>query len=242
MIVSVIIPVHDEPKTIGGVIDQIYALRIPDIEFQVIVVCSLFPNTETLEAINRSENADRIYLLTELYPEGKGTAVRKGLKVATGEIIIIQDADLEYKIADYERLLSPILSGKCDFVLGQRVVAGGSQPIRSFGDNQFAAWLMNLGHHIFAFALNSILCTRMKDPFTMFKVFRHRCIYGMDFRCKRFDFDFELVSKLIRAGYMPTEIPVDYKSRGFQEGKKIRMVRDPVTWLLFLTKLLFRAI
>lgn len=242
MIISVIIPAHDEPKTIGSVIDQIYALRIPDIEFQVIVVCSLFPSLNTWEAVCDSPHCDRVYLIGEQYPEGKGAAVRRGLKVAIGEIVIIQDADLEYKIADYERLLSPILAGRCDFVLGQRVVAGGSQPMRSFGDNQFAAWLMNFGHHLFAFLLNLILCTRMKDPFTMFKVFRHRCIYGMDFQCKRFDFDFELVSKLIRAGYMPTEIPVDYKSRGFQEGKKVRMMRDPMTWLWFLTKLLFRAI
>lgn len=240
MIVSVIIPAYDEADTLGRVIDSILELRIPDVEFQIIVVCSMFPNRKTFDVADSYK--ERIETLVELYPNGKGSAVRNGLTAATGEIIIIQDADLEYNVSDYERLLTPILSGKCDFVLGRRVAAGGAGPMRKFKESKFAAWVMNIGHNLFALALNTILCTRMRDPFTMFKIFRHRCIHGMKFNCNRFDFDFELVSKLIRAGYVPTEIPVAYSSRGFEEGKKIHMIRDPLTWIWFLTKLLFRAI
>lgn len=240
MIVSVIIPAYDETSTLGQVIDSILSLRIPDVEFQIVVVCSMFPDRSTFDVAN--SYGDKVETLVELYPNGKGAAVRSGLTAAIGEIIIIQDADLEYRVSDYERLLSPILSGKCDFVLGRRVAAGGAGPMRKFKESKFAAWLMNFGHGLFALALNTILCTRMKDPFTMFKVFRYRCIHGMKFTCDRFDFDFELVSKLVRAGYLPTEIPVAYQSRGFDEGKKIRMLHDPLTWIWFLTKLLFRKI
>ena len=71
----------------------------------------------------------------------------------------------------------------------------------------------------------------MKDPFTMFKVFRRDCLYNLDFECNRFDFDFELVIKLLRKGYIPVEIPVNYYSRSFKEGKKVNMLRDPFTWI-----------
>ena len=76
----------------------------------------------------------------------------------------------------------------------------------------------------------------MKDPFTMFKVFRRDCLYGLDFECNRFDFDFEIAIKLLRKGYKPIEIPINYQSRSPAEGKKVTMVRDPLTWLRALWK------
>ena len=72
----------------------------------------------------------------------------------------------------------------------------------------------------------------MKDPFTMFKVFRRDCLYNLKFECNRFDFDWELLIKLIRKGYRPIEIPITYRSRSFQQGKKVRMFRDPFTWIV----------
>ena len=82
----------------------------------------------------------------------------------------------------------------------------------------------------------------MKDPFTMYKVFRRDCINGLVFDSNRFDFDFELVIKLIRKGYSPLEIPVNYRSRSYKEGKKVRVFRDPLTWIIALLKYRFGRI
>src|SRR5262249_32411462 len=83
---------------------------------------------------------------------------------------------------------------------------------------------------------------RLKDPFTMFKVFRRDCLFGLEFECKRFDFDFELLIKLIRKGYRPIELPVNYRSRSYKDGKKVRMFRDPISWLKTLIRLRFSEI
>jgi hypothetical protein len=83
---------------------------------------------------------------------------------------------------------------------------------------------------------NRIYGQNLADPFSMFKVFRRDCLYGLDFECNRFDFDFEIAIKLIRKGYKPVEIPINYQSRSIAEGKKVTMVRDPLTWLRALLK------
>ncbi len=90
---------------------------------------------------------------------------------------------------------------------------------------------MNLGHVFFTALFNVVYGTRLRDPFTMFKVFRRDCLYGLTFESNRFDFDWELVGKLVRAGYRPLEIPVNYRSRSFSEGKKVSFFRDPLTWI-----------
>jgi hypothetical protein len=90
---------------------------------------------------------------------------------------------------------------------------------------------MNVGHVFFTGLFNVVYGTRLRDPFTMFKVFRRDCIHGLTFESNRFDFDWELVGKLVRAGYRPLEIPVNYRSRSFAEGKKVSFFRDPLTWI-----------
>jgi hypothetical protein len=84
--------------------------------------------------------------------------------------------------------------------------------------------------------LNASLGIWLRDPFTMYKVFRRDCLAGLTFECDRFDFDWELLIKLVRKGYRPIEIPISYQSRSFKEGKKIRMFRDPLTWMRALVK------
>ena len=90
---------------------------------------------------------------------------------------------------------------------------------------------MNLGHLLFTALFNVVYGQRLRDPFTMFKVFRRECISGLRLECNKFDFDWELAGKLVRCGYDPLEIPVNYESRSFAEGKKVTLVRDPITWL-----------
>jgi hypothetical protein len=96
---------------------------------------------------------------------------------------------------------------------------------------------MNLGHWFFTTLINVLFWQRLRDPFTMYKVFRRDCLFGLHLECNRFDFDYELLINLVRKGYRPVEIPVNYRSRSFREGKKVSMWRDPLTWLRILAKL-----
>src|SRR6185437_10522583 len=100
----------------------------------------------------------------------------------------------------------------------------------------------NAGHWFFTFLVNVLFLQRLRDPFTMFKVFRRDCLFGLELECNRFDFDFELLIKLLRKGYRPIELPVNYRSRSFKEGKKVRMFRDPFTWFRALMRLRFAEI
>ena len=100
---------------------------------------------------------------------------------------------------------------------------------------------MNFGHLVFRGLLNSLYGQKLRDPFTMYKVFRRDCLYGLEFECDRFDFDYELVIKLLLKGYAPKEIPIRYEARSFSEGKKIRMLKDPLTWIRALIRYRFAA-
>jgi hypothetical protein len=107
---------------------------------------------------------------------------------------------------------------------------GTTWKMRHFTDQVFVSQVMNFGHLFFTGLFNLVYGQRLRDPFTMFKVFRRDCLYGLTFESNRFDFDWELVGKLVRAGYTPLEIPVNYTSRSFSEGKKVSFWRDPFTY------------
>jgi glycosyltransferase involved in cell wall biosynthesis len=182
-----------------------------------------------------------VSVLLEDRPSGKGHAVRAGLAVATGDIVMIQDADLEYDLGDYERLLAPIASGAVDFVLGSRHTPK-AWAIRKFNDQRLHAFVLNLAHWTFTLMINASLGIWLRDPFTMYKVFRRRCIEGLKLECDRFDFDWELLIKLVRRGYRPLEVPVSYSSRSFKQGKKVTLIRDPITWIIALVKYRFQPL
>jgi hypothetical protein len=228
---SVVIPVYNERSTFREVIDRVLEKAIPGIEIEICIVESNSTDGTREEVLRYAEHP-RIRLILEDKPSGKGHAVRAGLAVATGDFVLIQDADLEYDLDDYEKLLSPLQDGTADFVLGSRHRAGERVwNVRQFSDQPTAARLMNLGHLIFAWMLNATLGKKMRDPFTMFKVFRRDAIHNVRFMCNRFDFDIELVAKLIRQGYHPLEVDIAYNSRSFNEGKKVSILRDPPTWV-----------
>src|SRR5207245_4087597 len=135
---------------------------------------------------------------------GKGHAVRQGLSIAVGDFVLIQDADLEYDINDYDALLEPLRTYRQAFVLGSRHKEDGK--VREFAHRPLLAQVFNFGHVLFALQFNLLYAQKIKDPFTMFKVFRRDCLYGLKLECNRFDFDNELLAKLIRKGLTSLEV------------------------------------
>ena len=131
------------------------------------------------------------------------------------------------------------MAGRCAFVLGSRHGGRKMMKMRQFTGQRSLSLIFNFGHWFFTTLINVLFFQRLRDPFTMFKVFRRDCIAGLEFECNRFDFDFELLIKLVRKGYRPVEVPVNYRSRSYKEGKKVRMFRDPITWLGVLVWLRF---
>ena len=233
-VLSVIVPVFNERATAKEALDAIVAKTIPGWELEIILVESNSTDG-TRDIVLGYRNHPRVRIVLEDVPRGKGHAVRAGFAHATGDVLLIQDADLEYDLNDYETLLAPIAAGRQEFVLGSRHGAGG-WAMRKFDDQPLHALVLNTAHWTFTLMINLALGIWLRDPFTMYKVFRRDCLDGLTFECNRFDFDWELLIKLVRKGHRPIEIPISYKSRSFKEGKKITMIRDPLSWLWALVK------
>jgi hypothetical protein len=239
---SVIMPVYNERNTVGQILEEVLAKQIDGVEIEVIVVESNSTDGSREEVL-RFQDHPRIRVILEDVPKGKGRAVRTGLKHATGDVVLIQDADLEYDINDYESLLRPILALEQNFIIGSRHgPMGKTWKIRQFHDSALFSQFFNLGHVFFLALFNWFYWQSLNDPFSMYKVFRRDCLYGLTFECNRFDFDHEIVIKLIRKGYRPVEIPVNYQSRSISEGKKVSIVRDPFTWIRALVKFRFQKL
>ncbi len=240
-LLSVILPAFNERDTVREVLSALLKKEIPGMDMEIIVVESNSKDGTRGEVLAFKDNP-RVKLLLEDAPRGKGHAVRAGLEVARGDFILIQDADLEYDLNDYEELLAPLANYRRAFVLGSRHIAGASWKIRHFADQLLTSSLMNLGHLFFTTMFNVLYRQKLRDPFTMYKVFRRDCIHNLRFECNRFDFDCELIAKLVRNGFSPVEIPVNYRSRSFNEGKKVSFFGDPPTYIKAFLKYRFSAI
>jgi hypothetical protein len=234
-VLSIVVPAFNEAASFDELIQAVLAKEIPGLDIEVIVVESNSTDG-TRDIALRYQNHPRVKLVLEDKPRGKGHAVRTGLAEATGDFILIQDADLEYDLEDYDALLEPLMTGREAFVLGSRH-SGSVWKMRQFSGQAGLSAFLNFGHWFFTTLVNVLFGQRLKDPFTMFKVFRRDCLFGLKFECNRFDFDYELLVKLIRKGYRPLELPVNYRSRSFKQGKKVSMIRDPLMWLHALAKL-----
>lgn len=230
---TVIMAAYNEIASISEVVSKVLGVDIPGIEIDLIIVESA-SSDGTREVVSNFVNHPRVTVVLQNEPRGKGNAVREGLTRATGDFILIQDADLEYDVADYPLLLNPLLSNATKFVLGTRHQTG--RAMRTFGKRGLRSGILNVAHKVFTQMFNIVYGTRLTDPFTMYKVFSHDAISGIQFESNRFDFDWELVAKLVRRGFSPIEVPISYNSRGFEEGKKVRFFRDPITWMVALIK------
>jgi glycosyltransferase involved in cell wall biosynthesis len=241
MKVSIIIAVYNEAATVATLLDRVWAQPLPEASKEMIVIESNSTDgsreiVAEFQARHAAESSPRIHVIHEPRPMGKGHAIRRGFAAATGDILLIQDADLEYDVTDYPDLLKPIIEGRTALVLGSRHMGPDHWQIRKFTQDSLKTAFMNFGGILFHAFFNVVFSTRLTDPTSMYKVFRSDCLNGLNFTSDRFDFDFELLGKLIRAGFRPLEVPVKYQSRGFDEGKKIRIFRDPPTWVLAILR------
>jgi glycosyltransferase involved in cell wall biosynthesis len=230
-------PVFNEAATVGNVIDEVLKVDLAGRRLELIVVESNSTDG-TRELVAEYTNQPGVRLILQDEPRGKGNAVRAGLAAATGDVILIQDGDLEYSVDDYPQLLSPIEEGRTTFVLGSRHVAG--RPMRHFQESRLTSVALNAAHWVFTGLFDLFYLVPLRDPFTMYKVFRRECINDLKLVSDRFDFDWEIVAKLVRRGHIPLEVPVSYESRDFKNGKKVRLIRDPLTWFVALVR--FRVV
>lgn len=236
-VLSVIIPVFDEAGTVKTVIDSVLGIQLEGAEIELIVVESN-SHDGSRKIVQDYADHPRVTCIFEDSPQGKGHAIREGLHHARGDVLIIQDADLEYDFEDYHSLVDPILRGREAFILGSRHGGRNHWKLRRF-TKPLLAKMYNIAHVLVTAYINLLFGLRLRDPQTMFKVFRRDCIEGIEFSGNYFNFDYELLLKIVRKGYRPTEIPVNYRSRSHAEGKKIRMWRDAPLGLWTITKLRF---
>jgi glycosyltransferase involved in cell wall biosynthesis len=210
---SVIIPVYNEEQTISEVVERVRAVDIGAIDKEIIIAND-GSSDGTQRAIDSSRWAGdpRIKAFQNPINVGKGGAVRLGLHYATGDILLIQDADLELDPGEYGGLLAPILSGASDVVYGSRFL----KPVTRISKRTRAGNMALTG------LTNLLFGARLTDMETAYKVVRRPALDGIRLRCVGFDFEPELTAKLLLAGRRILEVPVRYNPRRVDEGKKIR--------------------
>ncbi len=208
--VSVVIPVYNEKTTVFEVIARVKALPF---ETEIIVVddCSTDGTRGWLETVR---GAPGLKLILKDENEGKGAALRSGFEAATGHVVVVQDADLEYDPAEIEQLIKPIVAGEADVSYGSRYF------YRRGGDHSFLHRLVN---RTLTTASNLFTGLRLTDMETCHKAFRTCVIRELSLKQDRFGFEPEVTAKLARRKYRVTETPCSYKPRGYAEGKKIGM-------------------
>ena len=215
MKLSVIIPAYNEVHTIGEILSRVLRVNLPK---EVIVVddCSTDGTREFLrewEARRKKESEDEIRILYQPQNMGKGAALRSGFKDATGDLVIVQDADLEYDPQEYSKLIEPILDGSADVVYGSRFL-GTPRRVLMFRHT--------LGNKLLTFLSN--LCTdlNLTDMETGAKVFKREVLEHLHLKSNRFGFEPEVTAKIAKMNYRIYEVPISYSGRDYWEGKKIR--------------------
>jgi glycosyltransferase involved in cell wall biosynthesis len=221
--VSIIIPVYNEAATIREILVRV---RSSPINKEVVIVDD--GSTDgTREILKQVDYADVRIVLHEVN-QGKGMAIRTGLKYATGGYVLIQDADLEYDPADYEALLRPILRGKATVVYGSRFL----------GEHKAMLFWHSVGNRLLTLITNVFYDSTLTDMETCYKLIPTDLIRSIRLRCRRFDFEPEITAKILKRGYRIYEVPISYAGRELHEGKKITW-RDGIPALFTLIKYRF---
>jgi glycosyltransferase involved in cell wall biosynthesis len=220
MKLSVVIPVYNEEATLGELLDKVVAAPLPESVsgFEVIVVddCSSDDTWSELEAWQPSgrEDGRRVTVVRERHPQnqGKGAALRTGFAAAGGDVLLVQDADLEYDPAEYPVLLQPIINGHAEVVYGSRFL-GGPHRVLFF-------WHY-LGNQILTLLSNVFSDLNLTDMETCYKVFMGEILERITLKSNRFGFEPEFTAKVARLGVRIYEVPISYHGRTYAEGKKI---------------------
>ncbi len=223
---SIVIPVYNEQKTILDVLDAVETVDLGDIKKEIIIVDD-FSTDGTREILkNLKKTQYKIFFHSE--NQGKGSALRTGFKRATGDIIIIQDADLEYNPHEYSKLLKPVLSKETNVVYGSRFLSHHIPRYTVYyWGNILLSWLTTL-----------LYLKRVSDMETCYKVFTKEALDSLNLRGRRFDIEPEITAKVLKKGYNILEIPISYQCRAFSEGKKINW-KDGIKAVYYLLKYRF---
>ena len=238
MKISIIIPVYNEEKTISKILDKITNLNLREIDKKIrkeiiivndgskdksekIIKKYIFDNTKN-NIIDKELYDEFIYINKE--NQGKGSALRKGFEISSGDIVTIQDADLEYNPEDFKKLITPIIKGKEKVVYGSRFLKKHKPKYRIyFLGNKFLSFLTKILYNV-----------RITDMETCYKVFRKEVIKSLYLKSNKFDIEPEITSKILRKGIKIKEIPISYSPRSIEEGKKIGWKDGAIAILVLL--------
>jgi len=225
--VSVIIPAYNEENTIKKILERIKSIKIN----KQIIVINDGSKDNTLKILNKNQKKYFDILINLKINKGKGNAIRKGLKKAKGDIIIIQDADLEYNPKDYYNLIKPIIRNKTNVVYGSRVLNKSKRLISS----NFTNRLRILANYLLTLFSNLINNQNLTDAHTCYKVFKRDLVPKLSLQEDGFSFCPEITTKLSNLKEKIIEIPISYKGREYNEGKKIKFT-DGVAAILTILK------
>ncbi|MFO7633691.1 MAG: glycosyltransferase family 2 protein [Caldilinea sp.] len=244
MKLTIVMPVYNERATLEEIVRLVRTVDLtvnpagdnPNLSGPIVIERELIlvddgstdGTRDILAAWNKDLQPDMKIVFHEVN-SGKGGALRTGFEHATGDIIVIQDADLEYDPRDYVRLLEPILEGRAPVVYGSRFL-GGPRAAMSLSHT--------VGNKMLTIATNLFYGTSLSDMETCYKCFRRDVIANMPLRSRRFEIEPELTAKILKRGHTIYEVPISYNGRAFHEGKKITW-RDGITAMRTLVKYRF---
>jgi glycosyltransferase involved in cell wall biosynthesis len=210
---SIVIPVFNERQTIRHIVEAVLAVPLGGMAKELVVVNDCSTDGTRDELVTLATEYPGVRVLHHEQNQGKGAALRTGFGAATGDIVLVQDADLEYDPRDYPKLIQPILEGKADVVFGSRFVGGESHRVLYF-------W-HSLGNKFLTLLSNMFTDLNLTDMETCYKVFRRDVLVGLTVQENRFGFEPEITAKIAKLGCRVYEVGISYAGRTYNEGKKI---------------------